>query len=300
MLKKIIFIICMLIGILSCGNSKTLKIAVDGSEKTNLEIIGKVKEDMEKQGYKVEILEYTRIPDIVLALGEENNKVDAVFPFGEKFLEKINEQFEQGKNSMKFFGVSPVYELNGEKMFLTIREKDKDSEKTEILKKAFLSENVKAVVEIKENNKRESNAGEQIQGKRFGNPEIGFINYPEGWKEFNDPYIPPTAKEIRKNEEYSIILNSYSAAEGETAESLRDKEAEAAQSGYRKEDIKTSDITLNGYTAKKVSMIIPGKSAQSIIYTEYKEKIVYIIINGTEEEVKEGFELVNKSWNPEK
>ena len=57
MLKKIIFIICMLIGILSCGNSKTLKIAVDGSEKTNLEIIGKVKEDMEKQGYKVEILE---------------------------------------------------------------------------------------------------------------------------------------------------------------------------------------------------------------------------------------------------
>ena len=158
---------------------------------------------------------------------------------------------------------------------------------------------------LNEANKIETSGNSQNQvnkkgnKEKFGNEEVGYIDFPEGWKEIDDTKTSITSKVIEKDYQ-SIRLDIIDNNKGKNLEQLRDSMAEEARNLYKTSIIEKKEATINSYPAKQILIKMPDDTVILMSLLNVNEKFYYIEIIGNEEEVKENFEFINNSWNNQK
>lgn len=187
-------------------------------------------------------------------------------------------------------------------MLVSCGQKEKKSEdiKMEVNQKQEEKTETKNGIDAKINNEVQNNQNENASLKRFGNAEVGFIDYPQGWSLFKDPGARPTAMQIAKNPVEIITLDKFPEYKTKK-EAIKGMYQGLLNLGIKKENMKINKGRINGNDALMIQINAADGRKAMMIFTEHNNSVYYISVEGNDKNaVLELLAMVNKSWNAER
>lgn len=180
------------------------------------------------------------------------------------------------------------------------KEKKNEDIKMEVNQKQEEKIETKKENNEKRNNEVQSNPNENTSLKRFGNTEVGFIDYPQGWSLFKDPGARPTAMQIAKNPVEIITLDKFPEYRTKE-EAIKGMYQGLLNLGIKKENMKINKGKINRNDALMIQINADEGRKVMMIFTEHNNSVYYISVEGNDKNaVLELLAMVNKSWNAEK
>ena len=180
------------------------------------------------------------------------------------------------------------------------KEKKNEDIKMEVNQKQEEKIETKKENNEKRNSEVQSNPNENTSLKRFGNTEVGFIDYPQGWSLFKDPGARPTAMQIAKNPVEIITLDKFPEYRTKE-EAIKGMYQGLLNLGIKKENMKINKGKINRNDALMIQINADDGRKVMMIFTEHNNSVYYISIEGNDKNaVLELLAMVNKSWNAEK
>ena len=180
------------------------------------------------------------------------------------------------------------------------KEKKNENIKMEVNQKQEEKIETKKENNEKRNNEVQSNPNENTSLKRFGNTEVGFIDYPQGWSLFKDPGARPTAMQIAKNPVEIITLDKFPEYRTKE-EAIKGMYQGLLNLGIKKENMKINKGKINRNDALMILINADDRRKVMMIFTEHNNSVYYISVEGNDKNaVLELLAMVNKSWNAEK
>ena len=180
------------------------------------------------------------------------------------------------------------------------KEKKNEDIKMEVNQKQEEKIETKKENNEKRNNEVQSNPNENTSLKRFGNTEVGFIDYPQGWSLFKDPGARPTAMQIAKNPVEIITLDKFPEYKTKE-EAIKGMYQGLLNLGIKKENMKINKGKINRNDALMIQINADEGRKVMMIFTEHNNSVYYISVEGNDKNaVLELLAMVNKSWNAEK
>ena len=180
------------------------------------------------------------------------------------------------------------------------KEKKNEDIKMEVNQKQEEKIETKKENNEKRNSEVQSNPNENTSLKRFGNTEVGFIDYPQGWSLFKDPGARPTAMQIAKNPVEIITLDKFPEYRTKE-EAIKGMYQGLLNLGIKKENMKINKGKINRNDALMIQINTDDGRKVMMIFTEHNNSVYYISVEGNDKNaVLELLAMVNKSWNAEK
>ena len=180
------------------------------------------------------------------------------------------------------------------------KEKKSEDIKMEVNQKQEEKTETKNGMDAKTNNEVQNNQNENASLKRFGNAEVGFIDYPQGWSLFKDPGARPTAMQIAKNPVEIITLDKFPEYRTKE-EAIKGMYQGLLNLGIKKENMKINKGRINGNDALMIQINADDGRKAMMIFTEHNNSVYYISVEGNDKNaVLELLAMVNKSWNAER
>lgn len=140
--------------------------------------------------------------------------------------------------------------------------------------------------------------------KRFGNSTVGFIDSPKEYSVFKDPNNKGTALQLEKGKgQGNIITLDFIDIPKDitltTQQGIDNFKNYWLSLGVAPEAMSVNyDAKIAGNKASQLVVQLPENLLFVVNLIEYKNKMYYVAIEGTQ--AQELYNLVNKSWNPNK
>ena len=141
---------------------------------------------------------------------------------------------------------------------------------------------------------------------RFGNENVGFIDYPEGWMMFVDSDSGPSTMQISREgfDIYTLdvlyIVDDSINLTKITEEIVNLKYNALLEAGHTKNNLEIKDVVINGYKGKSVKVKRVSGKSWITYYIPNKKKMHIIVVEGLPQHTDKMQKFVERSWNPYK
>ena len=141
---------------------------------------------------------------------------------------------------------------------------------------------------------------------RFGNENVGFIDYPEGWMMFVDPDSGPSTMQISREgfDIYTLdvlyIVDERINLTKITEEIAKQNYDDLLKAGHTKDNLEIKDVIINGYKGKSVKVKRVSGKSWITYYIPNKKKMHIIVVEGLPQHTDKMQKFVERSWNPYK